>query len=125
MPEPSNLSADMATKVLEANIRNIVEKVKAGGTLNASERAIMENAAQPKTPLQESEAASAAAPFLFSEAEIGLEKLEAAGEFTGERLLARRPDAYRAVVRMAADPEPQDAVWRVDCQRPIVSADTC
>ena len=103
MPEPSNLSADMATKVLEANIRNIVEKVKAGGTLNASERAIMESAAQPKTPLQESEAASAAAPFLFSEAEIGLEKLEAAGEFTGERLLARRPDAYRAVVRMAAE----------------------
>ena len=29
MPEPSNLSADIATKVLEANIRNIVEKVKA------------------------------------------------------------------------------------------------
>lgn len=103
MPEPSNLSADIATKVLEANIRNIVEKVKAGGTLNASERAIMESAAQPKTPLQESEAASDAAPFLFSEAEIGLEKLEAAGEFTGERLLARRPDAYRAVVRMAAE----------------------
>lgn len=103
MPEPSNLSADIATKVLEANIRNIVEKVKAGGTLNASERAIMESAAQPKTPLQESEAASSAAPFLFSEAEIGLEKLEAAGEFTGERLLARRPDAYRAVVRMAAE----------------------
>ena len=103
MPEPSNLSADIATKVLEANIRNIVEKVKAGGTLNASERAIMESAAQPKSPLQESEAASAAAPFLFSEAEIGLEKLEAAGEFTGERLLARRPDAYRAVVRMAAE----------------------
>lgn len=93
----------MATKVLEANIRNIVEKVKAGGTLNAAERAIMESAAQPKTPLQESEAATAAAPFLFSEAEIGLEKLEASGEFTGERLLARRPDAYRAVVRMAAE----------------------
>ncbi len=103
MPEPSNLSADIATKVLEANIRNIVEKVKAGGTLNAAERAMMESAAQPKSPLQESEAASAAAPFLFSEAEIGLEKLEAAGEFTGERLLARRPDAYRAVVRMAAE----------------------
>ena len=103
MPEPTNLSADIATKVLEANIRNIVEKVKAGGTLNAAERAIMESAATPKTPLQESEAASAAAPFLFSEAEIGLEKLEAGGEFTGERLLTRRPDAYRAVVRMAAE----------------------
>jgi len=103
VPEPSNLSADIATKVLEANIRNIVEKVKAGGTLNAAERAMMESAAQPKSPLQESEAASAAAPFLFSEEEIGLEKLEAAGEFTGERLLTRRPDAYRAVVRMAAE----------------------
>lgn len=105
MPEPSNLNSDIATKVLEANIRNIVEKVKAGGTLNAAERAIMESAAAPKpeTPLQEAEAASAAAPFLFSEAEIGLEKLEAAGEFTGERLLTRRPDAYRAVVRMAAE----------------------
>jgi hypothetical protein len=105
MPEPSNLNADIATKVLEANIRNIVEKVKAGGTLNAAERAIMESAATPKTetPLQEAEAAAAAAPFLFSEAEIGYEKLEAAGEFTGERLLERRPDAYRAVIRMAAE----------------------
>lgn len=105
MPEPANLNADIATKVLEANIRNIVEKVKAGGTLNAAERAIMESAATPKpeTPLQEAEAAAAAAPFLFSEAEIGLEKLEGAGEFTGERLLTRRPDAYRAVVRMAAE----------------------
>lgn len=105
MPELSNLNADIAAKVLEANIRNIVEKVKAGGTLNAAERAIMESAATPKpeTPLQEAEAAAAAAPFLFSEAEIGLEKLEAAGEFTGERLLTRRPDAYRAVVRMAAE----------------------
>ena len=105
MPEPSNLNADIAAKVLEANIRNIVEKVKAGGTLNAAERAMMESAASPKpeTPLQEVEAASLAAPFLFSESELGIEKLEAAGEFTGERLLARRPDAYRAVVRMAAE----------------------
>lgn len=105
MPEPSNLNADIAAKVLEANIRNIVEKVKAGGTLNAAERAMMESAASPKpeTPLQEVEAASLAAPFLFSEHELGIEKLEAAGEFTGERLLARRPDAYRAVVRMAAE----------------------
>lgn len=55
------------------------------------------------SPLQAAEAAASAAPFLFSEAEIGLEKLEAAGEFTGERLLTRRPDAYRAVVRMAAE----------------------
>ena len=102
MPEPSNLNAEVAAKVLAANVRNIVEKVKAGGTLNATERAMMEQAAKVATPLQEAEAASAAAPFLFSEQEIGFEKLEAAGEFTGERLLARRPEAYRAVVSMAA-----------------------
>lgn len=103
MPEPSNLNAEVAAKVLAANVRNIVEKVKAGGTLNATERTMMEQAAKVATPLQEAEAASAAAPFLFSEQEIGFEKLEAAGEFTGERLLARRPEAYRAVVSMAAE----------------------
>jgi hypothetical protein len=84
-------------------VRNIVEKVKAGGTLNATERAMMEQATKVVTPLQEAEAAKSAAPFLFSEQEIGFEKLEAAGEFTGERLLARRPEAYRAVVSMAAE----------------------
>lgn len=103
MPEPSNLNAEIAAKVLEANVRNIVEKVKAGGTLNATERAMMEQATKVVTPLQEAEAAKSAAPFLFSEQEIGFEKLEAAGEFTGERLLARRPEAYRAVVSMAAE----------------------
>jgi transposase-like protein len=105
MPEPANLNAEIAAKVLEANVRNIVEKVKAGGTLNASERAIMESAAtkKPETPLQESEAAAAAAPFLFFEEDLGAEKLEAAGEFSGERLLTRRPETYRAVVRMLAE----------------------
>jgi hypothetical protein len=103
VPEPSNLNAEIAAKVLEANVRNIVEKVKAGGTLNATERAMMEQATKVVTPLQEAEAAKSAAPFLFSEQEIGFEKLEAAGEFTGERLLARRPEAYRAVVSMAAE----------------------
>ncbi len=103
MPEPSNLSPDIAAKVLEANVRNIVEKVRSGGTLNASERALMESAAAPKSPLQAADEAAAAAPFLFLDDEIGHEKLEATGEFTGERLLARRPDAYRAVVRMAAE----------------------
>ena len=103
MPEPSNLNAEVAAKVLAANVRNIVEKVKAGGTLNATERAMMEQAAKVATPLQEAEAAKSAAPFLFSEQEIGFEKLEAVGEFTGERLLARRPEAYRAVVSMAAE----------------------
>ena len=114
MPEPSNLNAEIAAKVLEANVRNIVEKVKAGGTLNATERAMMESAAtkKPETPLQESEAALSAAPFLFSEDEIGFEKLEATGEFTGERLLARRPDVYRAVVRMAAEGQSISATAR-------------
>ena len=56
-----------------------------------------------KTPLQAVEVSAAAAPFLFSEAEIGFEKLEAVGEFTGERLLARRPEIYRAIVRMLAE----------------------
>ncbi len=113
MPEPSNLNAEIAAKVLEANVRNIVEKVKAGGTLNATERAMMEQAAtKAATPLQESEAALSAAPFLFSEDEIGFEKLEATGEFTGERLLARRPEVYRAVVRMAAEGQSISATAR-------------
>ena len=113
MPEPSNLNAEIAAKVLEANVRNIVEKVKAGGTLNATERAMMEQAAtKAATPLQESEASLSAAPFLFSEDEIGFEKLEATGEFTGERLLARRPEVYRAVVRMAAEGQSISATAR-------------
>jgi len=61
------------------------------------------NTPEGNTPLQAVEAAAVAAPFLFSEAEIGFEKLEAVGEFTGERLLARRPETYRAVVRMLAE----------------------
>jgi hypothetical protein len=61
------------------------------------------NTPEGKTPLQAEEAASAAAPFLFSEEEIGAEKLEATGEFSGERLLARRPEVYRAICRMSAE----------------------
>ncbi len=49
------------------------------------------------------QSAESAAPFLFSEEEIGAEKLEAVGEFSGERLLTRRPETYRAVVRMLAE----------------------
>lgn len=49
------------------------------------------------------DAEESAAPFLFAEAEIGAEKLEATGEFSGERLLARRPEVYRAIVRMSAE----------------------
>lgn len=56
-----------------------------------------------KSPLQAVEAAAAAAPFLFAEAEIGAEKLEATGEFSGERLLARRPEVYRAILSMSAE----------------------
>jgi transcriptional regulator with XRE-family HTH domain len=48
-------------------------------------------------------AAESAAPFLFAEAEIGAEKLEATGEFSGERLLARRPEVYWAICRMSAE----------------------
>jgi hypothetical protein len=49
------------------------------------------------------DASESAAPFLFSEAEIGAEKLESTGEFSGERLLARRPEVYRAICRMSAE----------------------
>ena len=49
------------------------------------------------------QAAAAAAPFLFSFEELSAEKLEGVGEFTGERLLARRPDAYQAIIRMSAE----------------------
>lgn len=55
------------------------------------------------TPLQTVEAAALAAPFLFSEEEIGAERLEATGEFSGERLLIRRPEVYRAICRMSAE----------------------
>jgi transposase-like protein len=61
------------------------------------------NTPEGNTPLQAVEAAASAAPFLFSEEEIGAEKLEAVGEFSGERLLARKPETYRAVVRMLAE----------------------
>jgi transcriptional regulator with XRE-family HTH domain len=61
------------------------------------------NTPEGNTPLQAVEAAASAAPFLFSEEEIGAEKLEATGEFSGERLLARKPEVYRAVVRMLAE----------------------
>jgi transcriptional regulator with XRE-family HTH domain len=49
------------------------------------------------------DALESAAPFLFAEAEIGAEKLEVTGEFSGERLLARRPEVYRAICRMSAE----------------------
>jgi len=48
-------------------------------------------------------AAESAAPFLFNFEELSAEKLEWVGEFTGERLLARRPDAYSAIIRMSAE----------------------
>jgi hypothetical protein len=55
------------------------------------------------TPLQSMKAAESAAPFLFNFEELSAEKLEGVGEFTGERLLARRPDAYQAIIRMSAE----------------------
>jgi hypothetical protein len=61
------------------------------------------NTPEGNTPLQAVEAAALAAPFLFSEEEIGAERLEATGEFSGERLLARRPEVYRAICRMSAE----------------------
>jgi hypothetical protein len=61
------------------------------------------NAPEGNTPLQAVEAAALAAPFLFSEEEIGAERLEATGEFSGERLLVRRPEVYRAICRMSAE----------------------
>lgn len=61
------------------------------------------NTPEEKTPLQAVKAAAAAAPFLFNFEELSAEKLEGVGEFTGERLLARRPDAYQAIIRMSAE----------------------
>jgi hypothetical protein len=55
------------------------------------------------TPLQSMKAAESASPFLFNFEELSAEKLEGVGEFTGERLLARRPDAYQAIIRMSAE----------------------
>ena len=53
--------------------------------------------------MQSMKAAESAAPFLFNFEELSAEKLEGVGEFTGERLLARRPDAYQAIIRMSAE----------------------
>jgi hypothetical protein len=61
------------------------------------------NTPEGNTPLQAVKAAAAAAPFLFNFEELSAEKLEGVGEFTGERLLARRPDAYQAIIRMSAE----------------------
>ena len=55
------------------------------------------------SPLSRFDAQETAAPFLFSVQEIGAEKLEATGEFSGERLLARRPEVYRAILSMSAE----------------------
>jgi hypothetical protein len=55
------------------------------------------------TPLMKADALESAAPFLFAEADLEFEKVEALGEFTGERLVARRPETYRAIVRMLAE----------------------
>ena len=49
------------------------------------------------------DALESAAPFLFAEADLEFEKVEALGEFTGERLVSRRPETYRAIVRMLAE----------------------
>jgi hypothetical protein len=56
-----------------------------------------------ESPLMKADALESAAPFLFAEAELGAEKLEVTGEFSGERLLARRPEVYRAICRMSAE----------------------
>jgi hypothetical protein len=61
------------------------------------------NTPEDKTPLQAARAAEDSAPFLFNFEELSAEKLEGVGEFTGERLLARRPDAYQAIIRMSAE----------------------
>jgi hypothetical protein len=61
------------------------------------------NTPEGNTPLQAVKTAAAAAPFLFNFEELSAEKLEGVGEFTGERLLARRPDAYQAIIRMSAE----------------------
>jgi hypothetical protein len=61
------------------------------------------NTPEGNTPLQAARAAEDSAPFLFNFEELSAEKLEGVGEFTGERLLARRPDAYQAIIRMSAE----------------------
>lgn len=49
------------------------------------------------------DALESSAPFLFAEAEIGAQTLEITVEFSGELLLARRPEVYRAICRMSAE----------------------
>jgi transcriptional regulator len=81
------------------------------------------NTPEGNTPLQAVEAAASAAPFLFSEEEIGAERLEATGEFSGERLLARRPEVYRAICRMSAEGLSMSAMARaLGVSRNTVSA---
>lgn len=42
-----NITPDMAAKVLDADLRNIIKKVSDGGVLSASERAMLQNCAVP------------------------------------------------------------------------------
>lgn len=44
-----NISAELAAKVLDADVRNMVKKVSDGGTLSPSERQLMQNAAFPES----------------------------------------------------------------------------
>ena len=41
MSEPSNITPEMAARVLEANWKNVVKSVAAGKTLNATELALI------------------------------------------------------------------------------------
>ena len=49
------------------------------------------------------DALKSSAPYLFAETDLAADKLEALGEFSGERLIARRPEVYRAIVKMLAE----------------------
>jgi len=119
MGNPANLNSEIAARVLEANAKNIVAKVKAGGTLNASERAIMESAmsptdaAAPQPPAASASPAlpaslidrAAAQPGLFSLEEMGAEYIGHAarrGQYTAEELFSHRPEIYHEIVRLLA-----------------------
>ena len=53
--------------------------------------------------LMTADALKSSAPYLFAETDLAADKLEALGEFSGERLIARRPEVYRAIVKMLAE----------------------
>jgi len=118
------ITPELAEKILAADDRNLVEKVKAGATLNASERkrlvTIREQQQKPAT----GEPERTAAPSLFSPEEMEstpgqlslfgeCELQEVKGLSTGEGLRKRDPNLYAMVTRLLGQDAPIREIKRL------------